>query len=302
MSNNILEVSGLTKQFGSLTAVNQLDFEIPQGAIFGLLGPNGSGKSTTLGMLLGVLSPSSGSYNWTFQENQTHVRRQIGTLLEQPNFIKNLSAYDNLLICATIKGVDKSDIYRVLKIVGLDQRAKSKFGTYSTGMKMRLGIANVLLGDPKILILDEPTNGLDPIGIAEVRQLILFLQSQGKTILLASHLLDEVEKVCSHMMILERGVKKYFGSVQNFVSGGRTSMFYHIQADDMIQLANTLTNLDFVISIHDDEGKNVIETQKDISASEVNRALAEQGIYLNHLSEYTPSLEQQFINLTKNKA
>jgi ABC-2 type transport system ATP-binding protein len=213
----ILTVENLHKNYGSIQALKGVSFSVPKGSVFGILGPNGSGKTTLLGIILNVLKASSGSFK-LFDEEPSHVhRQQIGTLLETPNFYHYLNAVQNLHIAATIKQRGKADINRVLELVNLEQRKFSKFSTYSLGMKQRLAIASSLLGDPDVLIFDEPTNGLDPVGIAETRELIKKLHKAGKTIIMASHLLDEVEKVCTHVAILQKGTLLTHGHVDEIL-------------------------------------------------------------------------------------
>src|SRR5215469_12483043 len=201
----ILSIQTVTKYYGRIRALNQVSFDVPAGSVFGVLGPNGSGKTTLLGIVMDVLKATSGQYSWFGERPSETQRRQIGTLLETPNFYHYLSGEENLRIAAAIKGRGKADIPRVLEAVKLSERKDSKFSTYSLGMKQRLALASCLLGDPTVLVFDEPTNGLDPVGIAETRELIRDLARGGKTILLASHLLDEVEKVCTHVAILQKG-------------------------------------------------------------------------------------------------
>jgi ABC-type multidrug transport system ATPase subunit len=209
----VLEINNLSKNYGRIKAVDQASFSVEKGQVFGILGPNGSGKTTTLGIILDVIQPSEGSYQWFEEPNSHQQRKKIGSILETPNFYPYLSAVNNLKIVADIKGIDYSDIERVLKVTNLVDRKDDKFKTYSLGMKQRMSIASALLGDPEVLVLDEPTNGLDPQGIAEVRNLIIELGNQGKTIILASHLLDEVEKVCTHAAVLKKG--KFFLQVMS---------------------------------------------------------------------------------------
>ncbi|MGB0432632.1 MAG: ABC transporter ATP-binding protein, partial [Bacteroidia bacterium] len=216
--NNVVETFELTKKYGKVTAVDKLSFKIGQGQVFGILGPNGSGKTTTLGMLSGVTNATAGSYKWFGQTENNKVRQKQGIILERPNFYPYMSAYKNLKVVAAIKSLPHERIDIVLKQVGLYNRKNDKFKTYSLGMKQRLSIASALLSDPEVLILDEPTNGLDPQGIAEIRVLITDIAKSGKTIVLASHLLDEVQKVCTDFMVLSNGKLMYQGPVAD-VSG-----------------------------------------------------------------------------------
>src|ERR1700759_461887 len=202
---SILSLKNISKSYHRIKALQDVSFEVPGGSVFGILGPNGSGKTTLLGIVMDVLKASAGTYTWFGNPPSEKLRREIGTLLETPNFYHYLSAQHNLEIAALIKNKPADDIERVLKLVRLYERRDSKFQTFSLGMKQRLAIAACLLGNPSVLVFDEPTNGLDPSGIAEIRQLIIDLAAAGKTIILASHLLPEVEKVCTNVAILQKG-------------------------------------------------------------------------------------------------
>jgi len=295
LSEIVLSVTGLQKRFGRLVAVHNLSFQIEKGSVFGLLGPNGSGKSTTLGMLLSVLTPDAGIFQW-FGENADAVqRRKIGTMLEGPNFYSYLSAYDNLKINATIKEVPFADIERVLRKVGLWERKSSKYRTFSTGMKQRLGIANALLGNPKLLILDEPTNGLDPQGIAAVRDLIKEEAENGQTILLASHLLDEVEKVCTHVAVLQKGNILYQGETEVFIKGKKR---VEISTGDMNALNAAVQNYPGVEKITTKEDMLLLQVSPEFEPQQLNSFLFQKGISLNHLAVEKHALETQFLELT----
>ena len=210
----ILSIKNLNKQYGKLQALKNVSFEIKKGHVYGILGPNGSGKSTTLGIVLNVVNKTSGEYSWFDGKMQTHeALKKVGAIIERPNFYPYMTAEENLKLVCKIKNINYSKIQEKLELVGLDERKNSKFNTFSLGMKQRLAIASALLNDPEILILDEPTNGLDPQGIHQIRDIIKQIAAQGTTILLASHLLDEVEKVCSHVLVLRKGVVLYSGSV-----------------------------------------------------------------------------------------
>src|SRR5688572_16709681 len=212
----VLRIDNLTKNYRKVKALDNVSFEVPPKTVFGILGPNGSGKTTLLGIVMDVIKASGGTYAWAGGDREAHdVRKTIGTLLETPNFYHYLSGEKNLRIAAKIKGRGEEDIEKVLKMVNLYERRTSKFNTYSLGMKQRLAIASSMLGDPDILVFDEPTNGLDPAGIAEIRELMRELSAQGKTIIMASHILDEVEKVCSHVAIIQKGVLKTVGTVHD---------------------------------------------------------------------------------------
>jgi len=295
LSEIILSAEGLLKRFGSLIAVNNLSFQIEKGSVFGLLGPNGSGKSTTLGMLLSVLNPDGGTFKWFGENGGSDQRKKIGTMLEGPNFYSYLSAYNNLRINATIKEVPNSEIERVLKKVGLWERRNSRYRTFSTGMKQRLGIANALLGNPQLLILDEPTNGLDPQGIAEVRDLIKEEAENGQTILLASHLLDEVEKVCTHLAVLQKGNMLFLGETEVFTKGKKR---IEISAQDIPSLMAELKNYSQIEKITQKENILFLQVQPEFETQELNKFLFQKGIILSHLAIEKHALETQFLELT----
>ncbi|HYC29541.1 MAG TPA: ABC transporter ATP-binding protein, partial [Chitinophagaceae bacterium] len=242
----VLSLNNITKYYGRIRALNNVSLEVPEGSVFGILGPNGSGKTTMLGIVMDVLRATSGTYRWFGQTPSAEQRKNIGTLLETPNFYHYLSGERNLRIVAEIKGHGLDQIEPVLTRVNLWERKTSKFSTYSLGMKQRLAVASCLLGDPKVLVFDEPTNGLDPVGIAETRELIKNLAKEGKTIILASHLLDEVEKVCTHVAILQRGQLLGSGHVddvlanEDIVEVGAADI---AQLESIIRAANGYTNL-----------------------------------------------------------
>ncbi len=295
MSETILKISGLTKHYGKLTALNQLDLEVKKGNVFGLLGPNGSGKSTTLGILLGVNQKDSGEYEWFTQKPEAAQRKKIGAILESPTFYPYLSGIQNLKIVCKIKDVPNSRIDEVLKQVGLGERGHSPFKAYSLGMKQRLAIASALLSDPEVLILDEPTNGLDPQGIAEIRELILNIAQSGKTIILASHLLDEVQKVCTHFAVLKNGKKIFNGSVAESLSGNDG---VEIASPDMSQLQSVL---DVYPGIKQMKKNNLnrleIQFAEPVNIIDFHQFLIEKDIVLNHLAYINKSLEKQFLEL-----
>ena len=295
----ILTLNNLTKKFGYLTAVKDLSFSINKGNVYGILGPNGSGKSTTLGIVLNVVNKTSGDFSWFNGNTTTHdALKKVGAIIERPNFYPYMSAYQNLKLVCKIKGVDYSKIDEKLEIVGLTERKDSKFSTYSLGMKQRLAIASALLNDPEILILDEPTNGLDPQGIHQIRSLIKQIASQGTTILLASHLLDEVEKVCSHVVVLRKGEKLYSGRVDEMISSYGFFELKTDKHDDLIKLLESDKNF----------GKLKIEgdlitafLNEPMDASAFNKLMFEKGIAISHLVKRKESLEEQFLQLTDNK-
>lgn len=294
----VLEINHLTKKFGKLTAVNDLSFSVEKGNVYGLLGPNGSGKSTTLGMILNVVNPSQGDWRWFGAEHSTDSLKKVGAIIERPNFYPYLSAEKNLEIVAQIKGADYSKIEEKLKIVGLLERKKDKFSTFSLGMKQRLAIAGALLNDPYVLILDEPTNGLDPQGIIQIREIIQQIAANGTTIILASHLLDEVEKVCSHVVILERGKTLYSGRVDEMTA---SFGYFELGSSDNSKLNEVLNSMNYFEKITPNGNHLKAILKEDLSAESLNKLLFEKGIVLNHLVKRKESLENQFLQLTQNK-
>lgn len=279
-------------------AVKNVSFEIKKGNVYGILGPNGSGKSTTLGIVLNVVNKTSGDFEWFGGKVATHdALKKVGAIIERPNFYPYMTAKENLELVCKIKGTPFSKVDEKLELVGLLERKNDKFKTYSLGMKQRLAIASALLNDPEILILDEPTNGLDPQGIRQIRDIIRIIASQGTTILLASHLLDEVEKVCSHVVVLQKGVMLYQGSVHNMIEN---NSFFELQSDNNEQLKVALQNHTSVEKIVEEEGKILVYLKQEISAKELNAYLFEQKIVLEHLVKRKNSLEEQFLELTKN--
>jgi ABC-2 type transport system ATP-binding protein len=292
----ILSVSHLTKKFGHLTAVNDLSFTIEKGNVYGILGPNGSGKSTTLGIVLNVVNKSSGSFEWFNGGVSTHdALKKVGAIIERPNFYPYMTAAQKL-VCR-IKNVSTDKIEEKLEMVGLLDRKNSKFQTYSLGMKQRLAIASALLNDPEILILDEPTNGLDPQGIHQIRQIIKEIASQGTTILLASHLLDEVEKVCSHVVILRKGEKLYSGPVDGMLG---SHGFFELKTTDLKALNDYLRLDSHFNAIKEENGLITAFLSEDLAPEELNKQLFKKGIVLSHMVKRKESLEEQFLALTKN--
>ena len=295
----ILTISNLTKKFGPLTAVNNLSFTINKGNVYGILGPNGSGKSTTLGIVLNVVNKTSGEFSWFDGTVSTHdALKKVGAIIERPNFYPYMTAHQNLKLVCKIKGIDFSKIEEKLEIVGLLDRKNSKFQTFSLGMKQRLAIASALLNDPEILILDEPTNGLDPQGIHQIREIIRQIAQQGTTILLASHLLDEVEKVCSHVVVLRKGKKLYSGRVDEMIA---SHGFFELKAEDNMLLKAFLEMSDTFGKITEDNGILKALLKEPMEALELNKVLFEKGIFLSHLVKRKQSLEEQFLQLTDNQ-
>ncbi len=295
----ILKISNLNKIFNKhLHAVKNVSFEIKKGNVYGILGPNGSGKSTTLGIVLNVVNKTSGDFEWFGGKVATHdALKKVGAIIERPNFYPYMTAKENLELVCKIKGTPFSKVDEKLELVGLLERKNDKFRTYSLGMKQRLAIASALLNDPEILILDEPTNGLDPQGIRQIRDIIKVIASQGTTILLASHLLDEVEKVCSHVVVLRKGEMLYQGTVHNMIEN---NSFFELKSNDIIRLKTVLDQHSFIENTIEEDGKLMVYLKQDIAAQDLNSYLFEQNIVLEHLVKRKNSLEEQFLELTKN--
>lgn len=294
----VLSVKNLTKKFKRVV-VNNISFDVEKGNVYGLLGPNGSGKSTTFGMLLSTINPTSGDWFWFGKKGtDSETLKRIGAIIEQPNFYPYLSAETNLKIVAEIKGTPYSRIDEVLGTVGLLERKKDTFKTFSLGMKQRLAIASSLLNNPEVLILDEPTNGLDPEGIIQIREIIGSIAKQGITIIIASHLLDEIEKICSHVIVLKDGNAIYSGAVDGMTSNHG---YFELKADHNTALLNALEELQWFTSVKMDGDliKAHVRDDASISASGLNQKLAEKDIFLSHLAKKKQSLETQFLELVK---
>lgn len=288
----VLTTHNLTKKFKGLTAVDQLNLEVKRGQVFGMLGPNGSGKTTTLGMLMSVVNMTSGSYEWFGEPPSHHVRRKIGAVLEHPIFYPYLSGQKNLELNATIKQCPIENVPRVLDLVELTDRRNDPYKTYSLGMKQRLAIASALLNDPIVLILDEPTNGLDPMGIADIRELIKKIAASGKTIILASHLLDEVQKVCTHFAILRKGKLIHSGPVEDVTAGTES---VEVKADQEID--GLLKEFSGTSAIVRENGFYQVTLQPNFKSRDLNQFLFENGVVLDHLVTKRKSLEQMFLEI-----
>jgi ABC-2 type transport system ATP-binding protein len=295
--SSVLSLQNISKSYGKIRALNNVSFEVPQGSVFGILGPNGSGKTTLLSIILDVLKADNGNFLWFGHPGSPDQRKKIGSLLETPNFYHYLSAVDNLKVTQSISGRgDKTDIDKVLRKVRLFERRNSRFKTYSLGMKQRLAVGASLLGSPKVLVLDEPTNGLDPVGIAEIRELIVELKNAGHTIIMASHLLDEVEKVCTHAAILKTGELLTTGPVEEILMGEDV---VEVSAADLNALENALKQLSPNVSI---VGNTVhaILPRGTAKLEDVNSFCFNKGIVLNHLLLKKKRLEARFFELTNN--
>ncbi len=293
----------LTKRYGnraakSVLAVDRISFVVEKGQVFGFLGPNGSGKTTTIGMLVGTIKPTDGSFSLfgaSSPESLMAARSRVGATLETPNFYPYMSGRDNLRIAAGVKGVGKPRIEECLELVGLSDRAKHRFRTYSLGMKQRLALAATMLNDPELIILDEPANGLDPQGIREIREIIGILADRGKTIFLSSHLLAEVERTCSHVAIIRKGRIVTWGAVADVVGEGSAVL---LRAKEMEALAGAMESYPDATSVRR-TGDGVVAALRVDDFASVTRYLAGRGIYLSHLAPYRPSLEEVFIEVTQ---
>lgn len=297
--SEILTTNNLRKTYRNVVALEGLSLNVERGQVFGLLGPNGSGKTTTLGILLGVIQPDNGTYSWFKNGDKEENRKNIGALLETPNFYPYLNAVDNLKIVAKIKGVENASekIEKTLKRVNLWERKNSKFKTFSLGMKQRLAIASAMLSDPEVMVLDEPTNGLDPQGISEMRSLIIEIAKEGKTIIIASHLLDEIEKICSHVAILKNGKLLQVGTLEEVTTQERVLI---IAGEDKNKLTKAIDSLTQVHLIKEEEnGALMIGVDEKYTSADVNKFFADQGVYLSSLNEYKKNLESIFLEIVK---
>jgi len=294
---SVLQIHNLSKSFGKIKALDNVSFDVPRGSVFGLLGPNGSGKTTLLSIILDILGADAGSFSW-FGEPSTLVhRKRIGSLLETPNFYHYLSAVQNLRITQSIsqRGNEEA-IQEVLKTVKLYERRNSKFSTYSLGMKQRLAIAASLLGSPEVLLLDEPTNGLDPVGIAEIRELIKSLAAAGHTIIMASHLLDEVEKICDHVAILKYGKLITSGTVTSVLADEDCYLVNSYEQEKLIELLNHLPGVSrLAVTL---EGVECYIKGDNINAETINKHCFDHQLVLNQLSAKKKRLEEKFFELT----
>lgn len=285
----------LKKHYGPIQAVNGLDLAVQKGAVYGILGPNGSGKTTTLGMLLGIVHPTSGDFSWFGNGQHDNNRKRIGALLEQPNFYPYLTGEQNLRVVARIKGVDEKEIDGVLEAVNLLDRKKSQARTYSLGMRQRLALASALLGNPDVLVLDEPTNGLDPQGIAEVRDFIRMQSAQGRTIILASHILDEVEKVCTHVSVIKKGNLLAQGTVDELLKGEDQVVIAAADNQALVRMMDRYPGVRRIETIND---TLLLHVEEGFDTTALNKFFAEKNVYLSHLVARKKRLEEQFLELT----
>ena len=292
----VLEIKNLTKNFGSFKAVNNLSLTVEKGNVFGILGTNGSGKTTTLGMVLDVLNPSEGSYSWYGDSKRTKNRKKIGSILEHPIFYPELSGYKNLEISSLIKGIDESRIEEVLTRVDLIKRKDSPFSSYSLGMKQRLALAAALLSNPEVLVLDEPTNGLDPEGIRQMRELIISIAKEGKTIIISSHILDEIQKMCTHYAILKDGKLLKQGAIGDILSSKNQFL---LDSNSNEELKSKINQHPSFSTIEESEGKLKITFNNKVKGSDINEFMHSQGILLSELTELKTSLEDEFLEIIK---
>lgn len=292
---NVIEVSELSKHYGAKKAVDGISFSVAEGQVFGFLGPNGSGKTTTIGLLLGIINKTKGRIKLFESDDLDSARLRIGATLETPNFYPYLSGRDNLRIVAKIKGASETQIENALKLVDLSARANSLFRTYSLGMKQRLALAAATLSNPDLVILDEPTNGLDPDGIRDVRQIIKRLADEGKTIFLSSHLLSEVEQVCTDVAVIKSGKLLKIGPVKELASRNPLAL---VKAEDGAKLRATLETYPETLSISTEADCLLVELKSDDLAA-LNRFLAERGVFASHLTLRKKSLEEAFIEITQ---
>ncbi len=296
-TNTILEIRQLSRSYRSVKAIRELSLSINAGQAFGLLGPNGSGKTTTLSIIAGILKQDAGTYSWFGEDPPTPQQRtKIGSLIENPHFYPYLTLEQNLKIICEIKQIGYNDIDRVLEETKLSERKKSRFKTLSLGMKQRLGIAAALLGDPQILVLDEPTNGLDPEGIAEVRDTVMAQVEKGKTLILASHILSEVEKICSHVAILKNGELLASGSVEEILAEEEVVEFSCAENE---KLKAILQNSDIVLHTRTENGLLVATLAPGMQSSDLNKFAFENLFVITHLRSRKKSLEAHFLELVK---
>ncbi|HQV66608.1 MAG TPA: ABC transporter ATP-binding protein [Saprospiraceae bacterium] len=291
----VLQISGLTKKYGKITALKSLDLKIEQGNVYGLLGPNGSGKTTTLGIILGILKQDDGSFSWFGDKYGDQYRLKIGAILETPNFYPYLNADENLEIIRHIKNDQNADFTELLTMVNLVDRRKSNFSTYSLGMKQRLAIAATLIGEPEVLIFDEPTNGLDPQGIAEVREILKKIANTGKTVIMASHILDEVEKICSHVAIIKKGQLLATGPVGSIINSDIT---VELASNDMPMLKSFLAGIPMVKSLHMLDKFIEITVDQNEDFAVLNKLAFDNGIILTHFVGRKKRLETEFLEIT----
>lgn len=298
MDEFVIQTDGLTKQYGSVVAVDNLSMEVRRGRVYGLLGPNGSGKTTTMGMLLGLLRPTAGSFKlFGSADGHEESLQRVGAIIESPSFYPYLSGRQNLQYFQLISGRgDAAELDGLLERVGLGGRGNDRFRTYSLGMKQRLGIAYALLGNPDIVFLDEPTNGLDPEGVIEVRDLIRSIGSEERTVLLSSHLLHEVEQVCDSVTIISKGKLIAQGKVDDLVSSSRQEQV-RLRTGDDAKAREVLSALEWVEEVSAEDGALLVSAPVARSI-ELSAALARSEVYIAEMAPVETSLEEYFLEVT----
>ena len=298
MDDLVIRTDGLTKRYGGITAVDGLSMEVRRGHVYGLLGPNGSGKTTTMGMLLGLVRPTSGTFSlFGSTDGHRQALRRVGAIVETPSFYPYLSGRRNLIYFQGISGRGlPGEIDYLLDTVGLLERADSKFRTYSLGMKQRLGLAYAMLGDPELLFLDEPTNGMDPEGMIEVRDLIRNLGAEGRTVLLSSHLLHEVEQVCDSVTIISKGKLIAQGDVSELVQSRKGEQL-RLRTTDDSKAREIVSKLPWVGSVTTSEGAILVSAPAERSG-ELAAALGRSDVYVTEMAPVETSLEEFFLEVT----
>ena len=302
MNDLVIQTDGLTKHYGKIVAVDGLSMEVHRGHVYGLLGPNGSGKTTTMGMLLGLVSPTSGSFSlFGSADGHREALHRVGAIVETPSFYPYMSGRQNLAYFQGISGRSTpGELDRLLETVGLASRGGDRFHTYSLGMKQRLGLAYALLSDPELLFLDEPTNGMDPEGMIEVRELIRSLGTGDRTVLLSSHLLHEVEQVCDSVTIISKGRLIAQGTVSDLLhSRGREQV--RVKSTDDAKAREILSALEWVEEVTDKEGSLLVSAPTERSC-ELSEALGRSEVYVSEMAPVQTSLEEYFLEVTGDDA
>jgi ABC-2 type transport system ATP-binding protein len=293
----IFSCQNLTKYYGGHRALDDVSFQVDRGQVYGLLGPNGSGKTTLLGLALGVLTSSRGHCEWFGRDSSDFsVRRKIGSLLEKPRTYPYWTAWQNLKLTVALRGVSLSEIDRVLALVNLSDQAHLLVSSYSLGMKQRLAIAATLIGDPEVLVLDEPTNGVDAEGVAEIRRLIIGQRSKGKTVLLASHHLDEVEKVCTHVAVLKEGRLLTHGSIDAVL---KNRNWWEVRGSLSEELYHQLNTWSGVLSVERMGSHWQVVLKDPLGGDDLNRFCFDKGVALSSLVERRQTLEEHFLEVLR---